>query len=692
MESLPREGRQKYRAGRPAARVLPIVLGCCLLLTGRAWGAARQFIPKYVDFSGDFGVGSLYEWDKVESTSTSTRSDLTIQEGLNVQGLGYIYSPLFVSMATSVTLGLQQEQLDNNGDKSSYYDGEANQFKQEFKILPSHPYNMELYFLRATPMTAGTAGSSGSVVIYEQGARARYDERPWSSTLSYINHDSSGRLSSDNQSLLYNLNYYQDGTSVSGTYNHNTGSSSGGAEDTIRDMYNLNFIKKLDRVRFNSRWTHDQHDQEESFFGAPDASSFLEEDELYGEVDVELPRNFDTVFSYLDSDRNSTYVRETGTLESFTESQYYNFRLHHRLYKSLNSSLSAGQQTTDAAGGDMERQNYRLAFDYTKQIPWGNVLAGLWDGLSFIDNTGAPVTLFETHTIDAGLNFFTLKYQTIEPSSIEVRIIDSNNNDRAILLSEGIHYLVTPFPNSFRITIITLPFDELLDPDLDIQDYSYKVDYSFIPADYKLRNKDWGSSLQVALFDSLITPHYAYSQSDQTVTDGWFPGDPAHIKTHSLGLGFNAFPFTGDVTRSWLRSNTTDEDRLASYVTYSREITASTSGHLSLSFEDVQTTQYELGNVGPTTSLSEQFYSAQAQIQTMLPQKNLNASFATNYTLYEGLGDSTNLSFYSTLVWHVGLLDLNLTASYTSVDANIGDTSSARQFAMIRFMIKRKLF
>lgn len=691
MESPP-HGQKKYRSGWSSAGILPIVVGCCLLLPGRAWGAARQFIPRYVDFSADLGMGSLYEWDKVESTSTSTRSDLIVQEGLNGQGLGYIYSPLFVSMATSVTLGLQQEQIDNNGQKSSYYDGNANQFKQEFKILPSHPYNLELYFLRATPMTGGTAGSSGSVVIYEQGARARYDERPWSSTLSYINHESSGNLSSDNQSLLYNLNYFQTGTNVSGTYNHNTSSTNGGAEDTIRDMYNLNFIKKLDKVRFNSRWTHDEHDQEDSYYDTLDSSSFLEEDELYGEVDVELPHNFDTVLSYLNSDRNSTYVRDTGTLESYTESQYYNFRLHHRLYKSLNSSFSAGKQMTDAAGGDMEQDNYRLAFDYSKQIPWGTVLAGLWDGLSYIDNKGAPVTLFETHAIDTGLNFFTLKYQTIEPASIEVRIIDANNNDRTILLSEGAHYIVTPFPNSFRITIINLPLDELLDPDGNIWDYSYQVDYSFVPADYNLRNKDWGTSLQVALFNSLITPHYAYSQNDQKVMDGWFPGDPAHVRTHSLGLGFNAYPFTGDVTRSWLRSNTTDEDRLTTYATYSREITANTSGHLSLSFEDVQTTQHELGNVGPTTSLSEQFYSAQAQVQTVLPQKNLNASFATNYTLYQGLGESTNISFFSTLIWHVGLLDLNLTASYTSADANVGDTSSSRQFAMVRFMIKRKLF
>jgi hypothetical protein len=691
MESPPRADKKNRHAWSPV-RAIPVVIGCCLLCTGRAWGEAKQFIPRYVDFSADFGVGSLYEWDKVESSTTSTRSDLTIQEGISVQGLGYIYSPLFVSMLTDVTLGLQQEQLDNNGEKSSYYDGNANQFKQVFKILPSHPYNFELYFLRATPMTGGTAGSSGSVVIYEQGARARYDERPWSSTLSYINHESSSDLSSDNQSLLYNLNYFQTGTSVSGTYNNNTSSTLDGADNTIRDMYNLNFNKKLEKVRFHSRWTRDEQEEEEDFFGGTASTSRLEGNELYGEVDVELPHNFDTALSVRDSDKNAIYERERGTTESFSESQNYDFRLHHRLYKSLNSSFSAGQQTTDAISGDMNQQNYRLGFDYYKKIPWGNVLAGLWDGLSFIENNGAPVSLFETHTIDTGLNFFSLAYQTIDPATIEVRLIDFNNNDRTVLLVEGLHYLVTRFPTSFRITIINLPFDVLVAPDGNVWDYAYKVDYAFEPADYDLRTKNWGSSLQVALFDNLLTPHYSYIQNDQQVTDGNFPGEPAKSKAHSLGLSFSADPFTGDVTESWLRSNTTDEDRLTTFITYSTDITAFTSGHLSLSFEDVQTSQFELGSVGPTTNLSEQFYSAQAQIQTVLPQKNMNASLTTNYTLYQGLGESTNISLFSNLIWHIGLLDLSLSASYTTTDAAIDDSSTKRQFAMVRFMLKRKLF
>jgi hypothetical protein len=691
MASHLRIGRQN-RHTRHSARILPFALGCCLLCTGRAWGAAGQFLPRYVDFSGEFGVGSLYEWDKVESSTTSTRSDLTIQEGISVQGLGYIYSPLFVSLLTDVTLGLQQEQQDNNGQKSSYYDGNANQFKQVFKILPSHPYNLELYFLRATPMTAGTAGSSGSVVIYEQGARARYDERPWSSTLSYTNHESSGDLSSDNQSLLYNLNYFQTGTSIAGTYNQNASSTLDGADNNVRDLYNLTFTKKLEKVRFHSRWTRDEQEEEEDFSGLLESSSRIEGDELYGEANIELPHNFDTALSFRQSDKNATYVRESNTTESFTESQNYGFRLHHRLYSSLNSFFSATQQTTDAVSGDMAQQNYRLGFDYYKKIPWGNVVAGVWDGLSFINNNGAPVTLFETHAIDTGLNFFTLAYQTIDPATIEVRIIDFNNNDRTVLLVEGLHYLVTRFPTSFRITILTLPFDALVDPDGNVWDYAYKVDYAFEPADYDLRTKDWGSSLQVALFDNLLTPHYAYSQSDQQVTDGIFPGEPARAKSHSAGLSFNADPFSGDVTESWLRSNTTDEDRLTTFVTYSRDLTPFTSGHLSLSFEDVQTTQFELGSVGPTTNLSEQFYSAQAQIQTVLPQKNMNASLTTNYTLYQGLGESTNISVFSNLVWHIGLLDLNLSASYTTTDATIADSNTTRQFAMVRVMLKRKLF
>ena len=120
-------------------RLFSIIIACVLtcLAAGHAWGAWKQFIPKYVDFSGSVGVQGLYEENKTSSQdNTHKRSDLTIQEAIGFDGLGYIYSPLFVSMHTSVSLGLEQERIRQDSNNTTRY-SDANQFKQVFKFLPA---------------------------------------------------------------------------------------------------------------------------------------------------------------------------------------------------------------------------------------------------------------------------------------------------------------------------------------------------------------------------------------------------------------------------------------------------------------------------------------------------------------------------------------------------------------------------
>ncbi|MFH1218056.1 MAG: hypothetical protein V1706_16300 [Pseudomonadota bacterium] len=675
---------------------LPALLVCCLLPGNSAWADAKQFIPKYEEFLADFGIQGLYERVRVSGDSNRTNQDFLLQEGFSTKGYGYIYSPLFVILETSVGLGLEQENINKNGNSYSYYDGTATQFNQRFKILPSHPYNLELYFLRATPMTAGNAGFSSSTIIYEHGARALYDQRPWSSTLTYTNREMTATSTSENENILYSLSYYLSDMSVNGSYGHTTSSRYDGRSDTARDQYNLGFTKSFEKIRFYSNWTLDEDDENESFPNEPKSNFQTRQEQLFSELQFDLPYNFDSTVSYNNSSMTSDFTGGERSSFTSTESDRYNFRLHHRLYKSLSSSFSAGYQTIDATGGTAQQENYRLGFDYSKKIPWGTVLAGVWNGLSYADNQGAPITLFEPHTIDAASanRQFTINYQaqTITRESIEVYLVDDIDpqNVRRILLTEGVHYILTEGLH-YTVRIIDLPPDEEGNPRA-IWDYAnYRVDYTFVAADYELENKSWGSTLQLPLFDDLITPHYSYIQNDQKVLDGYYPGEPLHSKNHSLGIGFDREPFRGDATWSWLRSNFTDEDRFSTFAGYTRALSARTTGLLTLSFEDVQTAQFDPLGAEPTVTFSEQFYTAQAQVQTVLPEKNLNASVSGNYTLYKGVGESTILSFFSSLVWHVGKLDLNLSASYSTSESAIADSSTNRSYTLVQFLIKRKI-
>lgn len=683
-------GSEGRRNSPPLAAKLSVLgLASLLCLPSPTLGGAKEFIPEYVDFSADLEIDSLFEHDRNEAVSTTSRSDTTFLEYLNLQGLGYIYSPLFVSMASSLSLGLKQERIDNNGD-TYRSNGYATRYKQEFKILPTHPYNLELYFLRSTPMVGGRAGESGSLVIYEEGARARYEERPWSTSLTFTNHEARAESTTTNQSLLYNLHYFQTGLNASGLYHHNNSSMGGADNETKRDLFGLNLTREFEKIRFTSWWNHDEQEQDDQS-QATDLFSLLSREELYSALDIELPANFKSHLAYRKTANDSLHRQAGVDNASYSDSRNYELRLNHRLYKSLGTSASARYNFIESSGGESEQETYSLKADYTKKIPWGSVLTNLWGSRSDLDNQGAPAHLFEQHAIDTVTFSFPLNFKLIDRDTVRVSAVDHNNNERLVEMTENIHYIVVPLNDSYRIIITNLP-DELASPLENREDYTYRADYAFLPADYLLRTTSWGGGFHLPLFDNLISPHYSYSESDQKEIEGNFPGDPAHSTTHALGLGFNRQPFSGDVTRSWLRSNTTSEDRLSAFVNYRKELTPFTTGHITASFEDSSTVQHSEGVTGESGELSETIYSAQAQIHTVLPQKDMNASVTGYYSLYQGVGETTSIALYTTLVWHVGKLDLNLTASYNQSESTVDDFSTSRQHTMIKLMLKRELF
>ncbi len=687
----PAPAKRKKKVADLKVWIFPVLLSYSLLNSTTVRGSVRQFVPRYVDFSGNLQVNSLYEKDWYKAAHSVTRSDLTVIESFHVDGIGYIYSPLFISMKTSVGLGLRQERVENISEKYSSY-GDANTFRQEFKVLPSHPYNLDLYFARRTPLTGGRAGESGSVVIYEYGAQARYVRRPWSTTMTYTNYEANSPSNPTRDNFIYNLNYFKSGVNAAGVYTHSETAQDNGFNETKRDFYNLSFTKDFEKVRFTSWWNEDKQEQSDTS-GSLNLSD-TDRQEFYGSFDVTLPANFNSFLSYRTSDSDSFYRLNNRDTKTFSDTETYEFRLRHRLFSSLNTSFSYANHNIDSISGESEKDSYRLRGDYTKKMRWGRIISGLWGDLSFFDNQGAPRTLFEQPRIDAG-DRLTLNFRTIDPGTIRAYVVDHNDGNRLVPLVENVDYTIIPGSDPVQLRIINWPpTNGLADPvGLNPQDgYTYQVDYALLPADYVLRTTSWGGSLRLPIVDDLISPHYSYSQTKQKELEGDFPGDPAESKTHVAGLAFNREPINGDVTQLWLRSNTISEDRFNAFINYRREFTPFTSGILSLSYENSTTKQKDQFNAGRNAELDESIYTAQAQIQSALPQKNLNTTFTTNYSLYKGIGDTKNLSFLTNLNWKVGKLSMDFSASYSHARSVFGDTTSTRQHFLGRLMLKRELF
>ena len=683
--------------------LITAMITAMVLSSVNAMAGAREFIPKIVNYTGFIEISGLYKEDenrtKNKNSSNSYKTDeLTIQEILNVGAQGYIYSPLFISFNTLLGGGLQQKDINVNDD-SYRSDDDLYKYKIELKVLPSHPYHLDLYALRETPLSEGRAVDSGSVVITEYGARAEYLLRPWKAMASYINNRYEGSSTYDDSGIseydFYQLDfsYFQDDVNASAGYNRND--SDGNHSTTTRELYYIDLTKQFAHLEISGRWDEDEQEQRYDADRNENDSDYLRKT-WYAEMRAELPSNFTSTLIYRKNDNRNEYRIHDSKTVSSNKNENYNLMVHHRLFKSLTSSVNLGYTTNDSNGGESKQKRVQGISNYVKKIPWGEYFFGIHGGRSDFDNTGALSNLFERHAITntgTGENppyTFTLNYQNVDENSILISLIDHNNNNRLIRLEEGINYLPPiPYNNTFRIRIISLP-PGVAAPIGFIEDYMYQADYSFIPADYELRTDNWGCSTSIAFFDNLITPHYDYNWIDQDVIDGIYPGEPDSSTNHALGLSFDYFPFRGDITQNRYRGDTRDEDRLTAYLNYIQYFTSHTEGRLTLNYEDIDSTDYSYGIAAP--SLSEQLYSAQAQILTNLPEKNLTASLNGVYSFYDGEGETTTWSLFSSLHWYIGRMDFSLTGTYSSSESKTGSNKNESEYTTIRFKITRELF
>ena len=673
-----------------------ILLGILTIVPGRlGWAALNKFIPKYVDYSADIGIRGLYESDSTTSDKNSyKRKKLTFQEGLGMAGLGYIYSPLFISMKTSVSFGLKQERLSRDDTTEEKY-GDANQFKHVFKILPSHPYNLELYGLRSTPMTSG--GGQTTMVINEYGANALYERRPWNSSLTYTNRKIRSERTSENDSFIFTTHYFETllGVSAACLYANNE-------TDTIRSLArnensSFNFSKKFKSAYFYTGWSKTKSNQDSKLNSSPQSSHF-DQQQWNNELRLDLPQNFSSLLYYNIKDSKTGQKGEFLTTEFSNYSEQYSFKLNHRLYTSLSTGFAYSHNYIESNSGRSTMERSKLNGSYSKKIPWGHLLGSLSGGVSFNDNKGSTRSFSQPYSVSSLAsppNSFTLNFPLIDRDSIIVRIIDlaPNEQNKIVLREELNEYSIEDIAGGFfriRINPAATMVADLVSPGGLIEEYGYEVDFALIPSDYELRTITRNGRLALPLFNTLITPFYSYSDSEQTIMDGNYPALANQSKTHTLGLEFQYDPFRAEIIYSRLRATTISDDRLNTLLEYSNQLTPFTSSRLTLAYEKANTE--DKAEVGFSHEQQETLYSIQANLQTIWPQNNITGSITGNYSSYKGSGETNTYSFFSVLSWHIGQMDLDLTATYTDSESSFAGVTTKDDYTMVRFDFKRELF
>jgi len=616
------------------------------------------------------------------------------QEYLGLNGFGYIYSPDFIRLSTNISLGKRQES--SKSDNLSWgTNGGLFQFRQELFLLPNHPYNLKLYVGRSDEMIRNRDGGSYSALVYEWGARAQYHERSWQSQLVYTHFEtiSSWKVSSD--TFGADLYYYDTLThwNVKGSYNHYISSGYNGLSNTVKDVFEAHLGKKWDSFRFLSKWNADQHKQEGNdllLLNERDCNESRERWEWFNQVSADLPYNVTSHASYR---RYHTNVDSQcgGRLEgAVNDVDSVNFDFAHHLYKSLKSNLNSSYVITNSFSGKSEQKNIALGTGYTKIIRWGSIGTGLSAGVNDIRNSGGTAILGEEHKLTlSSPTSFALNSTQVDPETIRVSAIDPSDNNMHVLLIRDVHYKVEPVGESYEIRFLPPLPPSLTEP---LMEYKYTVDYVNISSEYSMRGTSWGGSLRMTLFDGFITSYVGYRQSKQHMFDGSLPGVLNSSKSYEAGFSINYRNMRGEISKHWRHSGAEDEERLLAYFTASGNVNRMTGSSCTLSYENRITKQiYTVASSG-VPLLGKDIYSGYIQAYTSWPKWNLNASVSVNYSLYQGLGESTSTGVNSKLSWKIGRMDMDIRLAYNDSESDIENDSSKSSYYTAWIVVRRKIF
>lgn len=668
---------------------------------------AWEFVPRYKDYSGELVLrGMLDGRETATDNRSSSYQDINFQEFLHVNGHGFIYSPNLISLLSDVSIGLQHENRETD-DLSYRTDNGMFGFRQELIVLPNHPYNLHLYAGRADQMVRGQAGGTSRALNYEWGARANYLKRLWQTMLNYTHFESESTWNSVTDTMGANLYYFDTLTfwNSNVSYNHYIASRYDDQTNTEKDVITAHISKKWKSLRFLSRWDLDQHNQDDSYQSIldpnnqedsdqsitdhPDYSENRDRWEWYNELAADLPYDVNSRLSYRKRHQESEFQRGDQTGGAISDTDNYNLNFTHHLYKSLITNLNTDYHTVESPGGNTEQKGANLSTEYSKLIRWGSLGAGLSGGITDTMNSGGTTTLSDKHSLTASSpTSFTLNSTQLDPDTIRVSVIDAFNNNIVVPLTVDTHYKIIYLGESYRILLLTLP-PSLTEP---WTDYTYIVDYANIASDYTMRGKNWGGSVRMTLFNQLLSPHAGYRQSDQQALDGFVPGILDNSTSYNVGLSSTYGNVQGDISKYWRTSAYENETRLIGYVNVSIFISKLTRGDCGVSYENGIIEQLYSTSSNRELTLNEDIYSGHAQASTSWPSWNLDGNIGVNYSLYQGLGDSSTRSISSALTWHIGKMEINMRLSYHDSESEVMTSSTSSHYYTAWLVTRRKLF
>ncbi len=652
----------------------------------------RDFLPRIYESGADLVINGSYESENNTVTKTGVKwQDVFIREKLMVYTIGYSYDPRFIQFKLSLTGGLKQEDFTANffEPSSGWKFGTSIEYDAGMFILPSHPYNLQLFAYRIEPLYKVEFGTEPAIVETSRGATFRYKRKPYFLVAKYVTDSlESSAGTSDVTTLSADGAYYKQyanarSLSFSGGYNHTTFSSPS-ATNGSTDAYQLGNTVDLNWISVSSNVTDTTFSQE-STTSPLKTDSFLWQERAR----ARLPLNFTADASYrYTKNTSSNIVSGTPTGGNLSNTgEDIEFSLAHKLYQSLDSSyLFQHTSTTSPSFGSSTTTAHTLTFNYIKAIPWGKLMAGVSLGRSETDNTGLTTVINEGHTAIQVPGSFTLGFQNVDEPTIQVFVKDPVTG-ALILLDKGVDYNDFQVGNFIQIEIFNLPSPFIVPGTFD-----FFVSYSLLSADFKIQTDNLAANVSFNLFNDLVTPYFVYTTTRSRLLAGAFPeGEtPLSSTAETAGIILHRDPFRVLAEYQRDTSNISPFTAWRGEVDYSQNVTETTLVYARAEYTERSYPRGTSVLAGP--SFTERIATASANVLQRLLAKSLVLSAGGTYSYYKSLSTTSAYSLDATLTWRIGKLALNLGANVYGSDTTGTNAQKSHRLHQYYYLnLKRKI-
>lgn len=684
-------------AGRIRNYLGPLfLLAAFFFIPSLSWGQETgSFIPTITSYDGEFDVDGIREThdNTIAGRNAFKTSDTAFIERITLSAAGFVYHPRFIIYLASISGGLKEESIENSSTRGAGWNTAfAVDYSLKMLILPEHPYNLELYTLRRTPLVRGLLREAS--VNYTHGAIFKYLYTPWEVDVSWgLSSTISDQSTLDATTYRAAVTHYIGYMSTTASFYRTD--STGSVTSTIAPFESKNATNNYalenrlgyKKITLSSKVNLSDFSQENSKSPPRSIDRLVWTENL----NVQLPWNFNAGASYMHI-RDSQKTGASAISPEDTETSVLDnagLNITHRLFRSLATNYNLNYLTSRFSNGESRTLGNHFGVSYNKKIPGGTMLLNANYGISTIDLKGAPTVINEIHNAQI-LQDFTLESDHIDQDSIVILVKDPVTGS-LFTMQLGVHYSLLPNGTKTRVTILSVP-PQALSPD-PLFSYEFHVTYTIHPGDAKFETTTYSYLIKFSLFNNLVSPYYSHLVTKQRILSGFLTGGPEDTTTDLIGLQLQKDPFSLTGEYENIRSSFSPEKRWHVELLYGQNLTPTFTVGAKAYYSRDTLEPSPQGLSGPqATGFSENIMGGDVRLNKAFTRYRLNLSSYASYMLRTGFTRGYAYSVNEALTWLVGKLYLSLgaTISYNQSETLGGKQTQLSQYYYLK--LKRALF